>query len=1026
MKPRNLYTLLTASIFFLILCNHSQAQFKNGTSSGNLAGTTSVTSSSGQKERPKEATDEWYSDATQYIRHLETAFYPKDQQGEFRVANVENKLGFSLRPNGYSVHNIRQSPDENLWNVHFNILGTGRESNIVKPGEQFIIAGSEDMLRYQFPSMEVQYLNSEEGLRQNFIIQEKPSGSTPLIIQIQVSGDLKARLLSNTQLAFESTDTATRTHLLYEDLKVWDNHYKPLQASMQLQHDVLTIMVDDKNATYPITIDPVNKTPDWNTTSNGVLTNLLDELQMTVSLYGYAVCGLGDYNNDGYGDVAVSAPAMVDVFSGNETLLGVGAVFIYHGSANGLSAAPNQRLQPNTAIAGAFFGFSMDAGDVTGDHIPDLVIGAPLDGFTMNFGLGVGNKTVTSGKVYIFAGSEPGAVLPQPTPFLQIRLDNDYFSAGVLGLLLSNYQVRALYGFSVAVTEDLNNDQRNDIIVGCPAYLAAGLGSVQNGAAFVHYSTGTNSISSTPVELEVPPLSVLGLLSLPINASSLLFGWSVDGAGDFNSDGHADVVVSAPAGLDLNSLGGLLTGQVLGGSAYVYYGTGTSAGIKTNPGAQLIAGSNALLGDAANLFGFKVKGQKNASGVRTGNIIVGAPLGNLVPNLLSLTVKAGQIHLFTKRTGLPANPTSAQVPRLIPNQVLESPKLPTIQNLLSTLNISFDVMFGTAIDNAYDINGDTYPDMVVGEPLSSGISLSQLQANALGGSVYIYLGNDVNGTSYQTTPFFKVSAVHGDDLLSVNALSLLGYSVAGARGIRGMNGPSRIVVGAPGGALDFGSSVLDLGATLDVLGGFLAQNNGLGKAYTFDALASTLPVTLLEFKGKEKNKTSELFWSVREERNLNVYEVQHSTDGTNFETIGLVFPWDNQQVSNEYTFVDKKALPGLNFYRLKSIDLDGSYKLSQIIAVRIGESSVTQVLVAPNPVVQDRIRVILGGLTNGRYRMELRNTNGQLLQVKPVIIVQRDQIEYINKSTAATPGIYWLTVYDNSNKKIGTSRVIVQ
>lgn len=1016
MKPRKFYLLPSVSLLLLVLCNPATAQFKKALSADATLTNTSVPKT-GHNELPASATNDWYSDAVEQIRKMENAFYPQKQPGTFRVANAHHQLGFSIHSAGYSVYNIRRQEEDIRWNVQFELLGAGRKTNSWDPAAAYTIANSEDMLRYSYAAMEVQYHNSNEGLRQNFIIREKPTGSTPLTIQIRVSGDLKAKLLSETQLSFISEDSAGTTRLLYDDLKVWDNHYQPLKASMQLENDLLTISVDDNGASYPITIDPVNKTPDWNTTANGVLTNLLTQLQMTASLYGYAVCGLGDVNNDGFGDVAVSAPAMVDVFAGTQTLLAVGAVFIYHGSPGGLSTTPAQRLQPNTAGGGAFFGLSMDAGDVTGDGIPDIVVGAPLDAISVSVPglLGPETKLVVAGKVYIFAGSNGGVIDPQPSPLLEVKLPNSFFSQGLLGLLLSNIQVRALFGFSVAVTDDLNGDTKNDLIVGCPAYLGVDLLSVKNGAAFVYYSSGT-TLNTTPVQLEVPPLNVLGLISLPIGASSLLYGFSVDGAGDFNSDGHPDVVVSAPAGINLNSLGGVLTGQVLGGSAYVYYGTGT--GINPNIGAKLIASSNGLLGNAANMFGFRVKGQKDPNGVRTGNIIIGAPLGGLVPNLIpALAIKAGNLHVFKKKSGLPVNP----IPELQSDQRIESPANGSIFNILNTLNIN--LMFGTALDNAYDVNGDTYPDLVVGEPLSSGLTLLQLQANLLGGSAYVYLGDGAGG--YQNTPFFKVSATYGSDILSVNAASMLGYSVAGARGIRGMSAPPRVIVGSPGGALDFGSSILDLGSTLGVLGGFLGGNNGLGKAYSFDALAAALPVTLVEFKGKEKNGTSELWWSVREELNLNVYEVQRSLDGVHFETIGLVFPWDNNSVSNEYAFTDKKPVGGLNFYRLKSVDKDGSSKFSNIIAVRIGTASTTQILVAPNP-VQDKIRVILGGLTPGTYRMELRNTSGQLQHVKPLNITQRDQIEYITRSSAATPGIYWLTVYDKSNKKIGTSRVIVQ
>jgi len=86
------------------------------------------------------------------------------------------------------------------------------------------------------------------------------------------------------------------------------------------------------------------------------------------------------------------------------------------------------------------------------------------------------------GKIYVFKGGTLAGT--NPTPFLDLKLGNNFFSKGLLGLL-SNISVKALFGFSVAVTEDLNGDGKKDIIVGAPAYLGTAIGSIQSGSAFV-------------------------------------------------------------------------------------------------------------------------------------------------------------------------------------------------------------------------------------------------------------------------------------------------------------------------------------------------------------------------------------------------------------------------------------------------------------------------------------------------------------------------------------------------------------
>src|SRR5207253_9899519 len=145
---------------------------------------------------------------------------------------------------------------------------------------------------------------------------------------------------------------------------------------------------------------------------------------------------------------------------------------------------------------------------------------------------------------------------------------------------------------------------------------------------------------------------------------------------------------------------------------------------------------------------------------------------------------------------------------------------------LNTLQLN--VLFGAGIDNAYDVNCDGLPDLVVGEPLSSGTNLSQWQANAVGGAAYVFIG-DGNG-GYIPSPYYDVSATYGSDFLSVNATALFGFSVAGVPRIKGIASSPRIMVGSPSGALDFDNSILNLGSTLGLLFDFTFGNNGVGKS----------------------------------------------------------------------------------------------------------------------------------------------------------------------------------------------------
>jgi hypothetical protein len=947
---------------------------------------------------------DWYNQALKSIQQLESQIKPVSKTDDFSAINMPGHTGFYISPNGYKVAPM----EKRNWEVAFNLKGIGRSTIQFTPDQSCTVTHSPNEISYQFNNVAIQYINNSDGLRQNFLVNRKMPGSGALTVTIEPATELQPRLLGSNSLAF--FNAADKMLLAYEDLQVWDANHKPLPAAMHFNHGLLTIEVDDSQAAYPVTIDPLNKTPEWNTSADGLISGLTS-LQLNSSLYGYAVTGVGDVNGDGYGDAAISAPGLTNIFSGNGALASVGAVFVFYGSPTGLSATPAKTLQPNTAVAGALFGMSVDAGDVTGDGINDIIVGAPLDSYTASTSGIPASATVKAGKVYIFPGGNTAAT--NPTNFLTIKLDGSgFFSTGVIGLLASNVSVNALFGFSVAATGDLDGDNKSDIVVGAPGYLGLGIGAVQSGAAFVFSS---KNLAADPVQLQTPPASLLGLVNLPLlGHSGLLFGFSVDGAGDYNNDGKPDVVVGAPAGIDLSSLGGVLNGQVLGGTAHIFYGTGS--GVTATVGTTLKSSTNSLLSNAANLFGYKVRGLKDLNGIRNGSIAIGAPLGGLLPNTLTLTIQTGGVHIFKKKT---SNPGTS----VLSDQVIESPRSTSLLTILNNLQVN--ALFGAAIDNAYDVNCDGYADLVVGEPLSSGATLAQLQVNAVGGASYVFLGNA--GGTFGATPSYTASVDLGSEFLTVNAVSLFGYSVAGVPNTRGIGSTPRILTGAPAAALNFNNSLLNLGSTLGLLTNFLTGDNGPGKSFLFNTglcLTNTLPITLVEFKGQEKDATTiSLNWKTSNEINFNRFEVEKSSDGVHFVSIGLVFPWEDAN-HIDYAFNDKNVTPGANYYRLKMIDNDAAYKYSNTLKFSVAETAGARIAIAPNPIV-DKINIQLTGLSMTTYRMELRSVTGQKFVEKTFNITQYSQTEYMQRTVSMTPGVYFLTVYDKNFKKVASNRVIV-
>ena len=132
------------------------------------------------------------------------------------------------------------------------------------------------------------------------------------------------------------------------------------------------------------------------------------------------------------------------------------------------------------------------------------------------------------------------------------------------------------------------------------------------------------------------------------------------------------------------------------------------------------------------------------------------------------------------------------------------------------------------------------------------------------------------------------------------------------------------------------------------------HENGLySTAIFYDDLSlvatTTLPVSLLDFSAVQKpDHTVELQWQTAQEQNSRYFEVQRSSNGKDFVSIGQVAAAGNSQVISHYSFVDASPLSGNSFYRLKPVDLDGSYTYSKIVRI-VGLAGSKAVEVFGNP-----------------------------------------------------------------------------
>ncbi|HEQ99133.1 MAG TPA: T9SS type A sorting domain-containing protein [candidate division Zixibacteria bacterium] len=246
------------------------------------------------------------------------------------------------------------------------------------------------------------------------------------------------------------------------------------------------------------------------TTSDADLTILTED---PGDFFGGSVSNAGDINNDGYEDVIVGA------WDGDRAYLFLGNSGPYPVTVSAASAD----IVILGEVSGDYFGGVSEAGDFNQDGYDDFLVSARYND----------EAGVDAGKVYVFLG-ESGTY---PATF----------NATDANLTFLGESAGDWFGNSMACAGDVNTDGFDDIIIGAPQQEPN-----DSGKAYIYYGGYYDGKGVNTTDADVV---------LSGEASGDLYGVSVSGIGDINSDGSDDIIVGAFK----NDAGGENAG-----SAYIY------------------------------------------------------------------------------------------------------------------------------------------------------------------------------------------------------------------------------------------------------------------------------------------------------------------------------------------------------------------------------------------------------------------------------------------------------------------------
>jgi len=184
---------------------------------------------------------------------------------------------------------------------------------------------------------------------------------------------------------------------------------------------------------------------------------------------------------------------------------------------------------------------------------------------------------------------------------------------------------------------------------------------------------------------------------------------------------------------------------------------------------------------------------------------------------------------------------------------------------------------------------------------------------------------------------------------------------------------------------------------------------GFSGFYLSAALATVLPISIEYFKGVQTENKHVLSWKANCSSASVTFEIQRSADGLHFTSLNNLTA-SQVRCSQPFDFTDEHPVSGINYYRIKIIDIDGKLTYSNIISLTLKTKGIELVSLSPNPVIKNNPVLKINTGDNSLVHIVISDFAGRFVRNQTAQLIPGITPVILNTQSLAR-GVYQVTAY---------------